>query len=184
MTPQDLRIGVLVYDQFQELEFWYPVLRFRESGSTVTVVGAAGEQTYTSRLGYPVIPDKGIDEVSSADFDAFVVPGGDGAERIAVKPGVVEYIADAATCGTLVGAASQAVKVLAAAGLLKGRRVAGTAEVREAVAAAGGEYTDDAVVEDDGIVTARSPDDLPAFFRALHAALTSPAEAGLTGESR
>ena len=62
------RVGVVVRDGYQELEFWYPVLRFREEGAAVTVIGADGERTYVSKLGYPVISYAPLSAPLSQEF--------------------------------------------------------------------------------------------------------------------
>ena len=61
------RIAILAENLYEDLELWYPVLRFREAGAEVVIVGA-GATTYTSKHGYPVQPDTNADEVRAADF--------------------------------------------------------------------------------------------------------------------
>jgi len=76
MKIQDAQVVVLAENQYQELELWYPLLRLREEGANVVVVGPAAEQVYASKLGYPVKPDVSIADVDAADFDGVVIPGG------------------------------------------------------------------------------------------------------------
>jgi len=167
MSSAEPHVGVLVHDQFQELEFWYPVLRLREEGIAVTVLGAEGERTYVSQLGYPVIPDKTVAEVAAGDFDAILLPGGGAADCIAADRELMGFVAAAVAGGLVIGAISEAPKVLSAANLLRGRRVAGAPSIAAAVGAAGGEWSDDAIVVDGRMITARSADELTAFFKAL-----------------
>lgn len=142
------RVGVLVRDGYQELEFWYPLLRLREEGADVTVIGA-GDRTYHSKLGYPVIPD--ITLASASDqLDAIVVPG-------ASARGAVDAdtrLKQAHARGAIVAATSEGPRALAAAGILQGQKA-----------------SSEGVSVDGSVITARSADDLPAFFRALDAAL-------------
>ena len=58
------------------MEVWYPVYRLREAGCKVTLVGPEAGQTYPSKLGYPAKSEKAADQISAADFDAVVIPGG------------------------------------------------------------------------------------------------------------
>ena len=51
------KVGVLLYNGYQELEFWYPVLRLREAGIEVAVIGVDGGEVASSLLGYPVVPN-------------------------------------------------------------------------------------------------------------------------------
>src|SRR3954468_15046462 len=73
---QGKRAAVLVEQQYQEMEVWYPVYRLREAGCKVTLVGPEAGQTYPSKLGYPVKSDKAARDVSADDFDLLVIPGG------------------------------------------------------------------------------------------------------------
>src|SRR5262245_47439351 len=68
--------AVLVEQQYQEMEVWYPVYRLREAGCQVTIVGPEAGQTYPSKLGYPVTSDKAARDVSAQDLDALIIPGG------------------------------------------------------------------------------------------------------------
>jgi len=74
--PTNKRVAILVHDGYQDLQFWYPLLRLREEGVPVTVVSVEPEKTYLSQLEYPVIPDQGIAQVQAKDFGALIVPGG------------------------------------------------------------------------------------------------------------
>ncbi|WP_327003161.1 DJ-1/PfpI family protein [Dactylosporangium sp. NBC_01737] len=74
MSLSNRSIVVFAFDGYQELEFWYPVLRAREEGAEVKVVGP-GDGPCESHLGYPVLGDSAADEVVSEDVDALVVPG-------------------------------------------------------------------------------------------------------------
>ena len=112
------RVGVLVRDGYQELEFWYPLLRLREEGADVTVIGA-GDRTYHSRLGYPVIPD--ITLASASDqLDAIVVPGA--SARDAVDADTRQFLKRAHARGAIVAATSEGPRALAEAGILQGAK--------------------------------------------------------------
>lgn len=166
MTEPDLRIAVLVEQGFQELEFWYPVLRFREDGHQVTVVGPDRDATYKSRLGYPVIPDVAPVEVTAEDFQVVVVPGGDAADRIAANAGMLDLVRRAAASGAVTAALSSGRVVLEAAGLLE-------------PTSADTEHTA-GVVRTKRIVTASNVDDLPNLIRTITEALEI-AGASVTG---
>jgi protease I len=78
MELQGKRVAILAENNYQELELWYPLLRLREAGAKVTVVGMPGVQEYQSKHGYPVKVDVAADAVTAKDFDAVIVPGGYG----------------------------------------------------------------------------------------------------------
>jgi len=74
MSLHDRSIAVLAYPGYQELEFWYPVLRSREEGATVRIV-ASSEAGCESHLGYPVVGDADAAGVDVDHLDALIVPG-------------------------------------------------------------------------------------------------------------
>lgn len=68
------KIAVLVEDLYQELEVWYPILRLREAGVKVIVVGTGTKKVYLSKLGYEVKVDTEAKKVK--DIDGIIIPGG------------------------------------------------------------------------------------------------------------
>jgi protease I len=70
------KVGVFIYNGFQEMEFWYPVLRLREVGADVVVIGVEGAEAATSVLGYPVVPNVAMSATSPRDYAALMIPGG------------------------------------------------------------------------------------------------------------
>jgi protease I len=101
------KVGVFLYDGFQEMEFWYPVLRLREIGADVVVIGVGGKEAATSLLGYPVLPNVAMSDTSAADYAALIVPGGN-VDGIAGNSSFRGFLRDAAERRIPVAAASQA----------------------------------------------------------------------------
>jgi len=164
------RIGVVAGDDYHELAFWYPVLRFREAGATVTVIGSDADKTYRSFLGYPVLPDIGLAAAKSESFDAIVLTQG-APPTSSSDTEAIGFLTGAARAGAILAALGRGERALAYAGLLKGRRVSATAEARRDLQSLGAECLSEPVVVDGGLITAGSIDDLPTFFRALLTAL-------------
>jgi len=167
------KVAVLVRDDYQDLEFWYTVLRLREEGMPVTVVGAEPDRVYLSKLKYPVIPDIGISDAQAKDFSAVIVPGGGTAGQIAVDPRMLRFIAESARAGALLGATAGGVRVLAAAGVLAGKRVAAHEEMGDELRRVDAVCVGQPVVTDVRLITARSTNDLPEFGRALFGAFAT-----------
>jgi putative intracellular protease/amidase len=71
---------VLGEDDYQELELWYPVLRFREQGVAVDIIAPNASDTYRSALGYPLMPNGGPAGVG--EIDVVVIPGQGAAKRL------------------------------------------------------------------------------------------------------
>jgi len=165
------RIAILAENNYQELELWYPLLRLREAGAEVKVIGTGSAETYTSKHGYPVTVDATADEVEAADFDAIVVPGGYAPDLLRRYESVLRLVREAHQQGKVVAAICHAGWVLVSAGILKGRKVTCVNAIKDDIINAGATYLDQEVVQDGNIITSRVPDDLPAFCRTIIAAL-------------
>src|ERR1700752_852198 len=76
MRLSEARIAVVAESQYQELELWYPVLRFREAGADVVVAAPEAGALYASKLGSPVRSHVAVTELSAGDGDAVIIPGG------------------------------------------------------------------------------------------------------------
>src|SRR5438477_8081126 len=115
--PTNKRVAILVHDGYQDLQFWYPLLRMREEGVPATVISVEPEKTYLSQLEYPVIPDQGIAQVQAKDFGALIIPGGASAKYLAEEPRMQRFIKDAAANGALLAAIAEGNTALSAAGV-------------------------------------------------------------------
>src|SRR5437764_15257411 len=96
MELSGLRACVLVEQQYQEMEVWYPVYRLREAGCRVTLVGPEAGHSYPSKLGYPATSDQAARDVSAADFDLLVIPGGFAPDYLRRHPAVLKLVGDMA----------------------------------------------------------------------------------------
>ncbi len=163
-------VAILVEDLYQELEVWYPLLRFREAGLQVVVV-APERREYTSKLGYPVLADTTMTEVSGDDFSAVIIPGGYAPDRMRRYPEMVNLVRDADRAGKIVAAICHGGWMLASAGILRDRTVTCYFAIRDDLIHAGARYVDQEVVRDGNLITARKPDDLPAFCKSILEAL-------------
>lgn len=161
------RVAVLVEDDYQELELWYPVLRFKEAGCRVTVVGPGRQEVYLSKLGYPVKEELAVQKCRAEDFDAVIVPGGFAPDRMRRVPAMVDFVRAMHEAGRVVGAICHGPQILISAGVLRGRRATCFASIKDDLVNAGAEYIDAAAVVDGNLVTSRTPEDLPAFCRAI-----------------
>jgi protease I len=167
MNLDHVQIAVLAESQYQELELWYPVLRLRETGANVLVVGPASGQTYASKLGYPVRADIAAADIRAEDVDAVIIPGGFAPEGMRRSPAMVNLVREVHAQGGLVAAICHAGWMLASAGIVRGRDVTCVSIIKDDVIAAGGKYVDQPVVRDGNIITSRLPSDLPDFCREI-----------------
>jgi protease I len=166
MELKGKRIAILVEQMYQEMEVWYPLYRLREAGADVVVISGEARKSYPSKLGYPCVADLSWDAARSADFDGVVVPGGFAPDFIRRHPRAIEFVREIANQGKLTAAICHGPWVLCSAGVLKGKRATSFFAIKDDVANAGAHWEDCEVVIDDNIVTARKPDDLPAFCLA------------------
>jgi len=171
MSVTGKRVAVLVEQQYQEMEVWYPVYRLREAGCVVRLVGPEAGKTYASKLGYPVTSDTAAAAVTAADFDALVIPGGFAPDYLRRSEAVLTLVRDITAAGKPTAAICHGPWVLCSTPALKGRKVTCYKSIKDDVANAGGSYVDAEVVVDGHIITSRTPEDLPAFLKAILAAL-------------
>jgi len=104
MGLEGKRVAILAEDNYQDLELWYPLLRMREAGAEVKVIGTGSAETYTSKYGYPVTVDATADQVKAADFDAIIIPGGYAPDRLRRYPAVLKLVRELFEQGKVVAA--------------------------------------------------------------------------------
>jgi protease I len=171
MSLDGVRIALLIEDEYQILEGWYPLLRLQAAGAEVKVVGSGRKGSFHSKEGYPTDADLAASEANPEEFDAVVVPGGFAPDNMRLYPPMVQLVRDIHQAGKLTSAICHGGWMLVSAGALKGRRATGYLPIRDDVENSGGEWVDEAVVEDGNVITSRTPPDLPLFVEALIAYL-------------
>jgi deglycase len=177
MEMKGKHVAVLVENFYEDLELWYPVLRMREAGADVTIVGT-GAQSYASKHGYEARADKSADQVDAGQFDAVIIPGGYAPDKMRTHKPMVELVREMHRKGKIVAAICHAGWMLCSADIVKGKRVTGYIAIKDDLVHAGAVYEDSEVVRDGNLITSRKPADLPAFSRTILKALS---EAGSKG---
>src|SRR4051812_8724061 len=108
--------------------------------------------------------DKTIEEVDASDYDALLIPGGVGnPDQLRGDENVVAFVQDFFESGKPVAAICHGPWVLVEAGVVKGRKLTSWPSLQTDIRNAGGNWVDEQVVVDQGLVTSRKPDDIPAF---------------------
>ncbi len=172
MELSSKRIAVLAEDSYQELELWYPVLRLREEGAQVTVVGQAKGKVHISKHGYEVIADIAASEARPQDYDAIVIPGGYAPDLMRRNPAMVGLVRDMYHQGKVVAAICHAGWMLASAGIVKGKKLTCFYSIKDDLVNAGANWVDEPVVRDGNLITSRVPADLPFFCKEIISALS------------
>jgi protease I len=189
MELQGMRAAVLVEQQYQEMELWYPVYRLREAGCQVSLVGPEAGQTYPSKHGYPAKTDAAARDVTADDFDLLIIPGGYAPDHMRRCEPMVRLVSTMAEQGKPVAAICHGPWMLCSTQALKGKKVTTFYSIKDDVVNAGGRYLDAEVVRDGNLITSRQPGDLPAFMRtviqvAVEAKRSQPASMASNSRSR
>ncbi|QLH83311.1 type 1 glutamine amidotransferase domain-containing protein [Halosimplex pelagicum] len=180
--PQDLdgtTVAVLVAPEGTErVEFERPVEALTEAGAEVDVVSIEdGEaQTVDNDLeqAETVEIDETVGNVSAEDYDAVHVPGGTvGADRLRADDDAVAFVGEHLAADKPTGSICHGPWTLVESGAVEGRTLTSYPSLETDVENAGGEWVDEAVVTDDGLVTSRKPDDLDAYCDELVATIAT-----------
>ena len=169
MSLSGRKIAILISPRgTEDPEFAKPKAAVEQAGASVTVISTQEGEVKTVNndldAGSTYTVDKSIDDVSADQFDGLVVPGGCvGADTLRGSDKVVSFVRDFFTQSKPVGVICHGPWVLVEAGVLKGRTVTAYPTLRTDIENAGGTFVDQEVVTDQGLVTSRNPDDLPAF---------------------
>lgn len=161
------KVALLVEEMYNEYEFWYPYYRFIEAGFQVDVVGTGRRETYPSKVGLPARETVPALNADASQYEAVIIPGGYAPDFMRRDPAMVKLVRDVFQRGGVVAAICHAGWMLASAGVLQGKKATCFFAIKDDVINAGAEYLDEEVVVDGNLVTSRTPDDLPAFCRAI-----------------
>jgi protease I len=165
------RVAIFAEDLYEDLELWYPLLRLKEEGAEVVVVGPGDAKEHHGKYGYPVAVDQAIREADVERFDAVVIPGGYAPDRMRRHPGMVAFVREMARRGKVVAAICHGPWMLASAEVVAGKTVTCFSAIKDDLVHAGATFQDAEVVVDGNLITSRQPADLPAFLGAIIAAL-------------
>jgi 4-methyl-5(b-hydroxyethyl)-thiazole monophosphate biosynthesis len=154
----------------EELEAVTIIDLLRRAGIEVVTAGLEDGPVCASRS-TRLLPDTTLDEAIQHDYDMIALPGGPGADRLRDDTRILELLRRMAAAGRFTAAICAAPKVLAAAGLLEGRRVTAFPGTFEGLNVPRLTLTRDAVVRDDRIITSRGPGTAMDFALELIEAL-------------
>jgi len=170
MSETKKKVLFFAADHYEDLELWYPKIRLKEAGYE-TVVAAKEKKTFKGKNGYPVNADLTLEEVNPDDYAGVVIPGGYAPDIMRRYEKLLSIVRTIFRSGKPVAAICHAAWVPVSAGIVKGKRMTCFMSIKDDVMNAGAEYVDSEVVVDGNLITSRFPDDLPAFCKAIIAAL-------------
>ena len=162
------KIAVLATDGFEQSELIEPRDSLRKAGAQVDVVSPKSGKIRgwkTDDWGDEVAVDVELEKADPEGYDALVLPGGViNPDSLRTEAAAVGFVRSFFEQHKPVAAICHGPWTLVEADVLEGRRVTSYASIRRDLANAGAQWVDEAVVVDDGLITSRTPKDLPAFI--------------------
>lgn len=174
MTHTDLSgktIGILVADGFEASELTEPKSALEAAGATVFVVSPSdgvvqGLKHMQPAIGIPV--DIALDRANPEEYHALVLPGGVfNPDQLRTNDKALAFVRSFFAAGKPVAAICHGPQVLINADVVKGRSLTAVEAIRKDLRNAGARVTDEEVVVDDGLITSRTPEDLPVFCETI-----------------
>lgn len=157
---------ILIEDEYEDLEAWYPKLRLTEAGAEVVVAGPE-KRTYHGKKGYPMEADARVEDINWKDFDAVVIPGGYAPDKLRRYKAVLKVVKAMGEAGKVVAPICHGAWVPISAGIVKGKKMTCFFAIKDDLQNAGALYEDRVVVVDGNMISSRCPSDLPDFLKAI-----------------
>lgn len=160
-------IAILATDGFEDSELTSPKEAVEQAGATTKVVSTeTGE--IEGKKGAKVAVDVTTADAKAADYDALILPGGTlNADAIRVDSDAVALVKAFKDAGKPIGVICHGGWIMTDADILKDVKITSVANVKTDLVNAGAQWVDEEVVIDSGVISSRTPDDLPAFNAAL-----------------
>ena len=170
-TLNGLKVAILVTDGFEQVEMTEPRKALKEAGAETQLVSPKGGQVKAWKFTewgdtFPV--DMPLDSARPEDFDAILLPGGViDPDKLRTLPEAVAFAKAFFDAGKPVASICHGPWTIIEAGAARGRRLTSWPSLKTDLQNAGAEWVDQEGVVDQGLVTSRKPDDIPAFNREM-----------------
>lgn len=168
---QGKKVAILATDGFEQSELFEPKKALEEAGAEVSIVSLkSGEIKGWNETdwGKSIKVDLTINEANSNDFDALQLPGGViNPDKLRTEEKVLKFVKSFFDAGKPVAAICHAPWTLINADVVKGKEMTSYHTIRKDLENAGAKWVDKEVVVDNGLVTSRNPDDIPAFNKKM-----------------
>ena len=161
------RVAIVATDMVEQVELLEPRKALDEAGAQTELISLEpgkiqGFNHYDKGDEIPV--DRTIEEASAEEYDALLLPGGVGnPDTLRMDENVVSFVRGFFEQGKPVAAICHGPWTLVEAGVVRGRKLTSWPSIQTDIRNAGGNWVDEEVVVDQGLVTSRKPDDIPAF---------------------
>ena len=162
------RIAILATHGFEQSELEKPRDALIEAGAKVDVVSPAKEPRIRgwkhTDWGDSVAVNIPLAKADAADYDGLLLPGGVfNPDKLRLEPAAIAFVKAFGDAGKPIAAICHGPWTLIDAGIAKGRTVTSWPSIKTDLINAGASWVDQEVVVDNGLVTSRKPDDIPAF---------------------
>jgi protease I len=168
---EGLNIAILVTDGFEQVELVRPRMALDEAGAITTLVSPKDQRVRGWNFtdwGDELPVDMLLDDADPDDFDALLLPGGViNPDSLRIEPKAVAFVKAFFDDEKPVAAICHGPWTIINAGAARGRRMTSWPSLEMDLRNAGAEWVDEEAVVDQGLVTSRRPDDIPAFNRAM-----------------
>src|ERR1700716_3137709 len=168
---KDRKVAILVANGFEQVELLEPRKALDQAGAKTFVVSPEQNKVRGwnhTEWGENVAVDVALDSANSKDYEALLLPGGVmNPDTLRMNPAAVRFVKSFFEEGKPVAAICHAPWMLVEADVVRGRKVTSYYSIRTDVRNAGGDWQDQEVIVDNGLVTSRKPDDIPAFNRKM-----------------
>jgi protease I len=165
------RVAILVTDGFEQVELVKPREALDQAGAKTQIVSPKDGKVRGwkhTEWGDELPVDLHLDQARAEDFDALLLPGGViNPDKLRMEPKAVNFVKSFFDANKPVAAICHGPWTIVEAGLARGRRIASWPSLKTDIRNAGAEWVDSEAVTDGNLVSARKPDDLPAFNRAM-----------------
>lgn len=166
-----LKVAILVADGFEQVEMIKPREALEQAGAQTHIVSPAKGQVqgwnhFDKGDTFPI--DVPIQSANSRDYDALLLPGGvANPDQLRMIPKAVQFVKEFFDAGKPVAAICHAPWTLIEAGVVRDRTITSWPSVKTDLINAGAKWVDREVITDNGLVTSRKPDDIPAFNQKM-----------------
>lgn len=164
-------VAILVADGFEQVELTDPKAALEDAGARTRIVSPAKGRVKGwkhTEWGDSFHVDVKLEDADCADYDALLLPGGVmNPDKLRLEDKAIDFIRGFIKAGKPVAAICHGPWTLIDAGAVRGRTMTSWPSLKTDLTNAGANWADEEVVVDNGIVTSRKPDDLPAFNRKM-----------------
>lgn len=170
-TAKGLRVAALAADGFEQIELTKPLKALEQAGAVVEVISLRKGHIQGMNLMAPgkrVKVDRLVKDADPGLYDALLLPGGHiNPDLLRQSEAALEFVSAFDAAEKPIAVICHGPWVLVSAGLVQGRRLTSWPNIKDDIINAGGIWEDAAVVRDRNWVSSRSPQDLPAFEKAM-----------------